>query len=667
MKTQNNIIFQEDGSPFSTTYNDIYFDTTSGCQQSIDVFIDGNNIKEKLLTCNNELVIAETGFGTGLNFLLTLQLYQQLLNNKKNKLPTLTFISVEKFPLTREQISHALQVWPSLKPLIEKFLVLYPKSITDKKVISLNFFNNKVKLTVYFDDAKAGLAKLAQPKKHQKQIPIVDAWYLDGFAPTQNPDMWSPELFQQIQRLSKPQASIATFTVSGFVRRQLLTIGFRVYKKITIGKKKESLVGVLQQANHDKKGYQLRPKIHKPQTVSIIGGGIASACAAYALAKEGIKVTLYCQDEKVAQGASGNLIGALYPLIHQQKDDISLFFEKAFWHAKKTYQQLLADGYHFAHQWCGVLELSYKENLLKRQQQFEQINAWSTALIKSIDNKQASKIANIPLTHGGLFMPEAGWISPPELVNALITAAKETPYLTVKKGTKITTIKQLADKTWQLQSNKENYKANVLVVCGGAETTNINIINQLPIYPVRGQVSNIKANNELANLSTVICHKGYLTPAYKNRQCIGATFEKNVTDITPKIEEDQYNLTMLKQAMPEYAKWTLNDIASSKARLRCMTPDHLPMVGAMPNIEKHLTTYEHLSKDKNWQYEQAAPCIENLFVLTGLGARGLCTAPLLADILAADLTGKPYPVDDQTLFNLAPNRFVIRDIIKRKI
>ncbi|MDG1750474.1 MAG: bifunctional tRNA (5-methylaminomethyl-2-thiouridine)(34)-methyltransferase MnmD/FAD-dependent 5-carboxymethylaminomethyl-2-thiouridine(34) oxidoreductase MnmC, partial [Thalassotalea sp.] len=109
-----------------------------------------------------------------------------------------------------------------------------------------------------------------------------------------------------------------------------------------------------------------------------------------------------------------------------------------------------------------------------------------------------------------------------------------------------------------------------------------------------------------------------------------------------------------------------SDILTRKARLRCMTPDHLPMVGAVPDLAAHISTYAHLSKDKNWRFYQAAPTIKNLYVLTGLGARGLCTAPLLAEILLADLTGKPYPVDNDMLFNLSPNRFIIRDLIKRK-
>ncbi len=124
---------------------------------------------------------------------------------------------------------------------------------------------------------------------------------------------------------------------------------------------------------------------------------------------------------------------------------------------------------------------------------------------------------------------------------------------------------------------------------------------------------------------------------------------------------------MLETCLPGLTQWNLSDVTSSKARLRCTTPDHLPVVGAMPDTEEHKVIYSHLRKDKNWRYNEPAPVINNLYVLTGLGARGLCSAPLLADILAADLSGTPYPVDNEMLFNLSPNRFVIRDLIKRKV
>ena len=675
--------FQQDGTPYSEEFNDIYFDSESGYQQSEDIFIHGNNINHRLQQCNDSFVIAETGFGTGLNFLLTLQAYQVLQASSPNGgLAKLTFISVEKFPLSRVQLAQSLNALPQLRIFTDLLLAQYPefnKKNEQLKEFTVNFFNDQVTLKIIIDDATSGLAKLKSNK-----VGLVDAWYLDGFSPAKNPAMWSKQLFNEIGRLSKVQASIATFTVAGFVKRHLQEIGFRVEKKKYNGDREKILTGIFQQNPNTTKGYQLRPNIIKPQHVSIIGGGIASACAAYTLTKQGIKVTLYCKDNTLAQGASSNAIGALYPLLHQQKDDISLFYQQAFWRAKTLYTELSEQGFKFSHQWCGLLEIGYKEAIIKRQKTFTELATWPTELIHHIDAEQASKVANITLNDGGLFMPNAGWLAPQELVKQLTNAAKATGRLKVNTNVLVNKIEQVQpvenqtqkEKVhWKLLTNQGDFDASVLVVCGGAEVINAEFIKQLPFSSVQGQVTSMKTNNNIKPLSTVICHKGYLTPASSSSQhqgihCIGATFKKNSTDTTATKEDDKFNLAMLKNCLPDLAKqisWTEQDISTSKARLRCMTPDHMPMVGAMPDIQQHIETYPHLAKDKNWKYKQAAPVVKNLYVMMGFGARGLCSAPLAADILMADLCGTPYPVSNEMLFNLSPNRFIIRDIVRRKL
>jgi tRNA 5-methylaminomethyl-2-thiouridine biosynthesis bifunctional protein len=663
----NNIGYQDDGSPFSYRFNDIYFDTQSGYQQSKEIFIEGNNVIDCFLQKDDTITIAETGFGTGLNFLLTLQAYEEAKALSESGLPHLHFISVEKYPLSRDQLEKSLAILPQLDKYSSALVSQYPEDIDDKTTqFTATFFNEKIQLSVLIGDAAAVLSQLPTKKSG-----LIDVWYLDGFAPAKNPDMWSAELFNQIGRLSKEQSSLATFTVAGFVKRELQRVGFRTEKQLLKGKKADALHALFQQNPSTKKGYQLRPTITKPQQITIIGGGIASACLSYALTKQGVKVILYCKDMTVAQGASSNAIGALYPLLHQQSDDISLFYQQAFWHAKALYQDLLDQGFHFSHDWCGLLEISFKESLMKRQDAFSQIKAWPDKLIKSVDAKEASECAGISLTHGGLFMQNAGWISPPELVKQLFNAAHQTNRLRVVPQTNITKLVQnQEDKTWLLESDKEHFKANIVVICGGAESLDIEQVKSLPLTATRGQVTSMKTNSNITNLKTVICHKGYLTPASKGSHCIGATFQKNNTSIIANSEDDQYNLAMLEKCLPDLTKhinWQAEDIHASKARLRCMSQDHLPLVGAMPVIEKHITQYPHLAKDKNWPYATPAPCVDNLYIMTGFGARGLCSAPLAADILVADICNTPYPVDNQMLFNLSPNRFVIRDIIKRKI
>lgn len=681
MTTSPSILFNinnKNCAPYNAQFDDIYFDVNTGSAQNKTTFIEGNNIAKHLLSNKETLTIAETGFGCGLNFLLTLQAFHkaetQLLNQSKHSatspqvinstnLANLTFISVEKYPLSLDELKKTLSLLPELASYAQLLIEKYPSGAPSKfpQQCQLNFFDSRVTLTLIFDDACKALSAINTSK-----LGLVNAWYLDGFSPAKNPEMWSLELFEQIGRISKDQATLTALTMSEKVRKQLMEVGFRTQKIITSECKTESLMAKFQQNKASGKGYQLRPEISKPEQVAIIGGGIASACAAYALTKQGVNVTLYCKESRIAQGASNNAIGAIYPLLHQQKDDISEFYQQAFWHAKALYQDLLNQGANFSHSWCGLLDVSYKDSLIKRQHSFEKINAWPHDLIHSVNAEQANQLSSISLNLGGLFMPHAGWVSPPELVEQLFIAAKKTNRVKVITSTEVKHIEKQTNGSWTLQTNNGDFNEKILIVCGGADTIKLNIVDQLPLSSVRGQVTSMKSNSKIKKLSTILCHKGYLTPADKGSHCIGATFSKDDFDTTTRPEDDIFNLEMLQKCLPKITQWHTDDINKSKARLRCTTPDHLPMVGAMPDIKAHQTSYSHLAKDKNWKYNQPAPVIDNLYVMTGFGARGLCSAPLLADILTADICGTVYPVNSKTLFNISANRFVIRDIIKRK-
>lgn len=661
MTTDNtNISFQADGSPYSEQFDDIYFDTESGCQQSEQVFINGNEITQRLTDKTGPIHIGETGFGTGLNFFLTAQKLEHAIKaHGPEQVADVTFTTVEKYPLSKAQIAQSLTMWPEIQHLVEQTLLQYPDSPEGKCNISL--LNGKLTLCIIFDDATQGFAslKLAQKQK-------INAWYLDGFSPSQNADMWSADLFEQIARLSADDATLATFTVAGFVRRHLTNVGFRIAKKATVGKKRQTLVAKYQQSANGK-GYLLRPSVPKVQHVTIIGGGIASACLTYMLAKQGVKVTLLCKDETIAQGASSNAIGALYPLIHLQQDEISHFYVEALKTARTFYDQLLADGYHFSHDWCGILESSFSDALKKRQAKFVQSPVWSADIIESLNADEASNKAGAKLNNGGMFIPQAGWIAPAELVNSLIRAASDIGQLKVKTNTKVTELSQLEDNRWQLTTVKGSITASTLVVCAGADSDLIAPLSELPTYPVRGQVSQVELADGDKDLSTVICHKGYMTPANNGQYCIGATFDKHDRDLTTRQADDSYNLSMVKQSLPELPDIPPQQIVDSKARLRAMTPDHLPVAGPMPKTALYPDLYGKLAKDKNWKIDTPAPYYENLYVLGGLGARGLCSAPLVSELLVEDLCNLPYRLPSKMRFNLAPNRFILKDIIKGKI
>ncbi|MDI1362456.1 tRNA (5-methylaminomethyl-2-thiouridine)(34)-methyltransferase MnmD [Methylotenera sp.] len=231
MQPQSNIanIEWRDGQPFASNFQDVYFSSDNGLLETDYVFLQGNHLAERWLDSELQTFnIAETGFGSGLNFLCAVNTW--LSTSPENA--KLHYMSAEKYPLSLHDISTALNLWPQLKTVSEPLLAQYKNLISGSNTISL--YDNRVQLSLLIGDATACFSKVTSQ---------VDAWFLDGFAPAKNPDMWQIELFQQMARLSNATTTFATFTSAGDVRRGLTNIGFNVRKRIGFGKKREMLVG----------------------------------------------------------------------------------------------------------------------------------------------------------------------------------------------------------------------------------------------------------------------------------------------------------------------------------------------------------------------------------------------------------------------------------------
>ena len=223
--------WDEQGQPLSRQFGDVYFSRASGLEESRHVFLRHNRIAERCaaLESDGRLVIGETGFGTGLNFLCAWQAFAEQAPAGAR----LHFVSVEKYPLGQDDLRRALALWPELAPfstpLLEQYAGIQPG------FQRLLFDGGRVVLTLLVGDALECLPQLEAQ---------VDAWFLDGFAPAKNPQMWTPELFAQLARLSAPGASLATFTCAGTVRRGLIAAGFRMEKVKGFGHKREMLAGL---------------------------------------------------------------------------------------------------------------------------------------------------------------------------------------------------------------------------------------------------------------------------------------------------------------------------------------------------------------------------------------------------------------------------------------
>lgn len=660
-----NIDFNEEGTPIAQSFDDVYFSNANGLEETNYVFIQNNQLLARWQNWqSSSFVIAETGFGTGLNFLATWLVFREFKRKHPNSpLSQLHFISTEKFPISIEDLRKALGKWPNLADLVSQLIVQYPLPLDGCH--RMQFDQASVVLDLWLGDVHDLL-----PDMHSGKGGIVDCWFLDGFAPSKNPDMWTDALYEQMARLSKSEATFATFTAAGIVKRGLKAAGFEVQKRKGFGRKRDMLAGVLAELPSER----VVDKVHfrhgstasqHKNEVTIIGAGLAGANLAYSLVNKGFKVIVHEQGHNLANGASGNPQGGFYPQLNAELNVASRIQALSFQFAINRYRSLLSEGFDYPHQWCGVLQLAFNEKVAQRQKNLIQNDLWPKALIQAVSAEASTKIANIELPYSGLYIPNGGWINPPALVAALLQAAKQIGECELITDSQLTDI--TFDNGWQCHwnDNTQTYAAT-LVFAAGAQSHLQTPMTDLPFRQVRGQVEAIPTQSPLDKLTTVICHKGYLTPAYNDAHALGSTYVKNDMNTQYRLAEQSTNLAMNQKALSE-CDWaaSLETNDRGRAAIRCSTPDHLPVCGAVPDYELQRQNYADLYKALPSQHYGFANDHPGLFVLSGLGSRGLTTAPLMAEVLASQIANQPLPMANSLLKHVNPNRFLVRDLIRR--
>jgi len=652
---KNNIImhaelhWSDQSEPYSTQFNDVYFNNNQGVKESDYVFFEGNQLQERWhLHTHPQFCIMETGFGSGLNFFNTLSHFIAFKKANPNAtLQQLHFISFEKYPLTRDDLNKTIQQFPEFNTLLENLLQQYPLPVTGCH--RLIFEQGSVRLDLWFGDINEQIQQLTTGKNATPQL--ANAWYLDGFNPSANPDMWQTSLFHHMHALSKPAATLATFTAAGFVRRGLIAAGFSINKRKGYGKKREMLTG-------SSTSITTNTPFAPINDIAIIGGGIASLCCALSLASRHQQVTVYCADETLGAGASGNLQGALYPLLNQQHDALSQLFTNAYLFAKNAYQ---AQHRHvpFPHEFNGLLQLAYDPSSGKK---LDKIRAagMPSQLVYGVNALQTNQLAGVKIDLPALYYPDAGWLSPRALMQSLQQHLTTFKNVTIHCGQRIETIEQQSDK-WLLKQAHSSQQHQAVVIAAGFETLTISQCRALPLSAARGQVSHTPSTPGLSQLTKTLCHEGYITPALADMHCIGATFKRHDTNTEYRANEQQQNVQKLQKCIPHQA-WTDEVQPSQQAHvaIRCTTRDHFPYVGP-------LVDYDDLKQ----QYTSNSAMVEannlkNAYVLTGLGSRGLCTAPLLGEVIASMINQESLPVSKTIAEKMKISRQWLNYIHKNK-
>lgn len=635
-----------DGQLYSRQFDDIYFSQEDGLAESHYVFLEGNKLPARWQN-QSHFCITETGFGSGLNFLVTAQAWLE----DPHRSTSLDYYSIEGYPLSADQLRKIHAQWGKYQPISAALLEQYP--IITNGCHTLVFEGGEIQLHLIFEDIQYAL----------KHYPIKpDCWYLDGFSPAKNPQMWDKNILKKIGELSSIDTRLATFTAAGEVRRNLIEAGFEIHKRKGFGRKREMICARKIHTRASQNLFKHAPwfattdERSNIQHVSVIGAGIAGAQIAHHLAQQGIEVLVIESEKHIATGASGNLAGVFSPRITAEKSAGEAFYITAFLYQLKQLSRLKNEGHDIQFTPHGLLQLVHNKTAQNRFEKLAARKDLPAELVTIISAKKASKILGETIKHPAMFMQNAGSLSPKSLCKALLS----NPRITLRCATQVEHISHNDGKPNLILSDGETLSSDAVVIANGYQATNF--ADTLPITPTRGQSSSATLATG-HNLAHALGHKGYVVnvPADKHRIIFGASYLRDDSDSALKEAETLSNLSELRKHMPQLAK-SLTDISDSHAGIRATTPDRWPIVGPLPDVHFYREQYADLSQGKQHKAYPAAQYCDAIYVLSGLGSRGLTSAAYCANLLSHMLLGKTPPAPVHMLRSLHPARFLVRSL-----
>jgi tRNA 5-methylaminomethyl-2-thiouridine biosynthesis bifunctional protein len=612
--------FAADGTPWSTAYGDVYHARQGGPAQARHVFLAGNGLPERWQD-RPRFTILETGFGLGLNFLATWAAWRA----DSRACRRLHFVSLEKHPFTAADLARAQSAWPEFAPLAAELQAAWPCLVPG--VHRLRLADGRLLLTLVFGDA---------PRELRRLMLAADAFYLDGFAPERNPELWSPDVCRALARLAAPGATLASWCVRGALRTALAAHEFAVERRPGFAGKRHMLVG----------HYRSRKPHPYPlpgeTTALVIGAGVAGSSAAAALAERGWTVTVLERAAAAGQGASGNLAGVLRP--HPSIDDnpLARLTRAGFLAARAQLARLEKAGLPVRWGTCGVLQLARDAEHEARQLAMLAHLAPPPEFARPLDREAASAHLGWPVPRGGCFFPLGGWVMPPSLCRAQLALAPER--LFVRYGSTVARIAR-QDAVWQAFAADGRLlgEAPHLVLAVGVDLPSFAPAAWLPQSAARGQVTWLPAA-ATPPLDRLVCGQGYVTPVVDGLRVVGATHQENDPETRERPSEHAANLAQLDRLLPGFAAGLSPEGLRGRVGFRPMSPDRLPIVGPVPAADGR-------------RGRHAAP-LPGLWCMQGFGARGIVWSALMADLLASRMHGEPLPLTHDLVTALAPQRFL---------
>ena len=515
-----------DGTPYSAAYGDVYHSADGGPAQAQHVFLAGNELPARWAR-RERYVILETGFGFGLNFLVTWRAWK----DDPSRCRRLHYVAVEKHPFALADLRALHERYPVLKEEATALHAVWPPLVSGAHRLEFG----DVVLTVFFAD----IAVLRDLRAS------ADAIYLDGFAPAKNPEMWTPQMMRALSRLAAPGATLATWSVAAPVREALQATGFAVEKRPGFGGKREMLMG--RKKNGDSHHFS-------PATRSavVIGAGVAGAAVCERLCARGWEVELYERHAEPAQEASGNLAGAFHPVLTPDDSIFARLTRAAFLYALPYWERLPGVEYDR----CGVLQLARNDKEVASQR--AAVTGLPADYAQLVSREEASEHAGVPVAAPGLWFRQGGWIKPRTLVRAQLEACG--PRLQRRFASTVETLP----------------RAPILVLANASEAPKLCAVPHLRLRRVRGQLTYVP-EDALEPPHVVVLRGGMVLPPIDGVCVAGATYDLEDPQSALREEDHAGNLERLRGILGV----ELRAKVDGRVAFRAVTPDRLPVVGKL--------------------------------------------------------------------------------------
>lgn len=391
------------------------------------------------------------------------------------------------------------------------------------------------------------------------------------------------------------------------------------------------------------------------KTAIVVGGGIAGCSTAFALAKRGIAVTLLEQHSELTQEASGNPIATLYPKLSIKPTAQSALALQGFAFTLNLLKQLPNNTAFFTA--CGQIQLAY--NAREQLKQDALLAQHEYAFLQALDAKAASEAAGIPLAIGGLFLPQAGWVKPKSLCQALvnlpnITKIYNAHVLGFEKKAACWKVNYLTNRCKDY-SQVTDLKSDILILCNANDMQKFSLCTSVASTPVRGQVNFFAPTPASQLIKTIICSTHYLSPAVDGLHSMGATYAPN--NLNPQLSEADTleNLQALKQISPDIFNSIQPYQQQGRVAWRSHTQDYMPLAGQLID-EKALRAkpprYNARPVDLPW--------LNGLYINAGHGSKGMITAPICGELIANLITNESLNMDANLASKLNPSRFLLK-------